>query len=175
MEDEKLIRFIDSKYNPLFYVPDGGNVVLTYLDGGRAIRPCKYIDDYHVQVGREIYHICQFAEIMERNGTSYVPEKPVPLPQMCYGTDPESGSLIFVKRGKPGFFKCSNSAPHAEQNQMTAEQNNRRQGVTPQQAAAMLGGALHGWNSAEARVENYDLTGQRIAAETPKRRKSRGR
>lgn len=28
-EKGKMIRFIDSHYNPLFYVPDGGNVVLT--------------------------------------------------------------------------------------------------------------------------------------------------
>ena len=29
-------------------------------------RVCRYIDDCHVEIGSELYHICQFAEIMER-------------------------------------------------------------------------------------------------------------
>ena len=49
--DTKNIRFIDSHYNTLFFVPDGGNVVLTYSDGKKLIRPCEYLDDYHVRIG----------------------------------------------------------------------------------------------------------------------------
>lgn len=29
---------------------------------------------YHTQIGYNVFHICQFAEIMERNGASYMPE-----------------------------------------------------------------------------------------------------
>jgi hypothetical protein len=36
-------------------------------------RACRYIDDTHVEVGKELYHICQFAEIMEKNGAAYEP------------------------------------------------------------------------------------------------------
>ena len=74
MEEDKKIRFIDSQYQTLFYIPDGANIALTYSDGETAVRPCKFIDDYHTQVGNNVYHICQFAEIMERNGASYMPE-----------------------------------------------------------------------------------------------------
>ncbi len=158
----KMIRFIDSSYNTLFYVPDGGNVVLTYSDGKKAVRPCKFIDEYHTQVGHSVYHICQFAEIMEHNGTSYVPEQAQKLPEACYGTLPLSGELILIKKGEKGYHKCSNSSPHREQNEMTAAQNNRRMGVTLQQEAAMLGGSLSGWATPAARLSSYDLKGQPV-------------
>ena len=35
---------------------------------------CTFIDEYHTQIGYNVFHICQFAEIMERNGASYMPE-----------------------------------------------------------------------------------------------------
>ncbi len=72
--DKKMIRFIDSRYNELFLVPDGGNVVLTYSDGEKVTRSCQYIDEYHAQIGSRVYHSCEFAEIMERNGTKYAPQ-----------------------------------------------------------------------------------------------------
>lgn len=72
--DEKMIRFIDSRYNHLFSIPDGGNVALTHFDGETVIRPCQYLDEYHAKIGYRVFHICEFAEIMERSGTIYVPE-----------------------------------------------------------------------------------------------------
>ena len=35
---------------------------------------CCYIDDYHTQVGNNVYHICQFAELLERGGGTCRPE-----------------------------------------------------------------------------------------------------
>ena len=32
------------------------------------IRTCRYIDDYHVEIGSNLYHICEFAEHMEYGG-----------------------------------------------------------------------------------------------------------
>lgn len=162
-EQENMIRFIDSKYQTLFYVPDGGNVVLTYSDGEKVTRPCKFLDEYHTRIGHNVYHICQFAELMERNGTSYVPEKPMPLPKFCYSTLPATGALIFIKQGEKGYFQCDYSAPYREQNEMTAAKNNLRIGVTRQQEAAMLGGATRGWASPAARTSSYDLQGKKIA------------
>ena len=34
---------------------------------------CKYIDDYHVLVGNNSFHICEFAEILERRGAHVYP------------------------------------------------------------------------------------------------------
>lgn len=74
--EEKRIRFIDSNYHNLFTVPDGGNVVINHFSDGRLVRPCQYIDETHAKIGSMILHICQFAEIMERNGNTYEPEHP---------------------------------------------------------------------------------------------------
>lgn len=69
------IRFIDSQYNELFRIPDGGNIVITRPDGEISVRACKYIDECHTQVGNYLYHICEFAEKMENIGARYEPER----------------------------------------------------------------------------------------------------
>ena len=62
---EKGIRFIDSHYKELFRIPDGGKVKIHYSWNEDQIRTCRYIDDYHVEIGSNLYHICEFAERME--------------------------------------------------------------------------------------------------------------
>ena len=37
-DEKKMIRFIDSDYNDLFSIPDGGTIFLTYSDGKKAER-----------------------------------------------------------------------------------------------------------------------------------------
>ena len=69
----KDIRFIDSNYKDLFRIPDGGCIQIHYPDE-TVVKPCTFIDEYHTQIGYIVFHICQFAEIMERNGASYMPE-----------------------------------------------------------------------------------------------------
>ena len=71
--DGKDIRFIDSHYKDLFRIPDGGCIQIHYPDE-TVVKPCKFIDEYHTQIGNNVFHICQFAEIMERNGASYMAE-----------------------------------------------------------------------------------------------------
>lgn len=71
--NDKTIRFIDSHYNNLFTIPDGGSIELTLSDGEKVARKCKYLDEYHTEVGSNVYHICEFAERMEQNGTKYAP------------------------------------------------------------------------------------------------------
>ena len=73
IQGKKLCRFIDSSYNELFTVPDNGYVQITCSDGEVLFRKCRYIDDYHTRIGLNDYHICQFAEVMERNGSKYAP------------------------------------------------------------------------------------------------------
>lgn len=67
------IRFIDSHYNEKFRIPDGGKVRITPNDGRSFERTCRYIDDYHLEVGSNLYHICEFAERMEQNGNKVEP------------------------------------------------------------------------------------------------------
>lgn len=72
---EKGIRFIDSHYKTLFYIDDGGSISINFGDGKCEERYCRYIDQTHVEVGNNLYHICEFAEKMEANGYTYEPQK----------------------------------------------------------------------------------------------------
>ena len=75
-KDNRDIRFIDSAYRTLFTIKDGESIVITRFDGEKMVLPCKYIDDCHVCVGNSAYHICEFAEMQERSGNTYVPSAP---------------------------------------------------------------------------------------------------
>lgn len=68
------IRFIDSRYNELFRIPNGGTVTVTYPDGAGYTAKCTYLDDYHTQIGGRVHHICEFAERMQRAGAMCWPE-----------------------------------------------------------------------------------------------------
>ena len=71
----KLIRFIDSDYNDLFFLPDGANIRLTYANGEERILSCKYMDEYHLKAGSEVFHICQFAELMDGAKRNSIPAR----------------------------------------------------------------------------------------------------
>ena len=73
MEKEKEIRFIDSRYNTLFKIPNGSYITIVGADGRKSTYKCRYIDEYHLYVGNYGYHICEFAERMERNGSTCRP------------------------------------------------------------------------------------------------------
>ncbi len=76
LEAERGVRFIDPHYNELFRMPDGGQVRLTYRDGKSVVRTCRYIDDYHAEIGSSLYHICEFAEMCEQSGIKVEPVTP---------------------------------------------------------------------------------------------------
>ena len=75
-QDKRVIRFIDSEYHTLFTIQDGESIVITRFDGEKMMFPCKYIDDCHVCVGKSTYHICEFSELQERSGNTYLPATP---------------------------------------------------------------------------------------------------
>lgn len=78
MSEKKYIRFINSDYETLFHIPDGGRIRITYPDREPAERVCRFIDEYHTAVGNCHYHICEFAERMEKNGATYEPKPQEP-------------------------------------------------------------------------------------------------
>ena len=77
------IRFITPDYDNLFALPDGGKIRIIYQDGEMCERTCRYIDEYHVEIGNgscNLYHICEFAERMERAGAKIEPvDEPISL------------------------------------------------------------------------------------------------
>jgi hypothetical protein len=66
------IRFINALYETLFFVEDGGEIEVD-IDGEWKRYVCRYIDEYHTWIGDRVYHIYEFAEIMERNIRTYRP------------------------------------------------------------------------------------------------------
>lgn len=68
------IRFIEPDYKEKFRIPDGGKIILTTAWGKKTEKTCRFIDEYHTEVGSHLYHICQFAELMHKNGTEYAPK-----------------------------------------------------------------------------------------------------
>ena len=77
------IRFITSDYNELFRIPDGGKVQIDYA-GRHFVSPCVYIDDYHTRIAGRVYHICEFAEMMERGGGTVAPEPEITANQAAW-------------------------------------------------------------------------------------------
>lgn len=71
----KGIRFINLNYDELFCIPDGGKIRIIRSDGERCNKTCRYIDDYHTEIGDRIFHICEFAEINEKNGSKIEPSE----------------------------------------------------------------------------------------------------
>lgn len=162
-ETAKRIGFTDGDCRILFFVPDGGNIVLTHSDGARLVCPCKYLDEAHVQVGNEAFPICGFAEKMERSGTAYAPEHPPRLPDMCFSTLPPTGKLIIIKKGGTAYGRCGLSTPDGTQNRILADRMNIRAGITRQQEAAMVGGLIFGWADPAAKTSNCGMRGDPIS------------
>lgn len=156
---ERGIRFIDPNYKELFRIPDGDKIRILHSDGSQDDRTCRYIDDYHLEVGNSLYHICQFAEIMERNGSTVIPLRSS-LPEQCYGVLPNTGEFIIVKKGESGYYQTDISMGSKEENRALADEYNGKLGVSKAQAAAMLVGSMFGWQVPGADPKNYDENGK---------------
>lgn len=70
----KGIRFIDSHYQEKFRIPDGGKIIVTTAWDEKSERTCRYIESTHGN-RQQLYHICEFAEFMERNGATCEPKR----------------------------------------------------------------------------------------------------
>ena len=82
-EKEHSIRFINSSYDTLFRIPDGGTVEVQFPDRKFSTK-CEYIDDYHTLVGDSVFHICEFAEMVEHQHGSVRPEPETELDQAAW-------------------------------------------------------------------------------------------
>ncbi|MEQ3206234.1 LPD16 domain-containing protein, partial [Faecalibacterium prausnitzii] len=77
----KDIRLINSHYDDLYRIPDGGVIQVDYPNGHSFTARVEHLDDYHFDMGGldmgglgNVFHICQFAEVMERNHADFYPE-----------------------------------------------------------------------------------------------------
>lgn len=151
------IRFVTPDYKELFRLPDGEKITITLNTGEKQDRVCRFIDETHVEVGKDIYHICEFAERMAQNGNTYVPKEP-PLPPECFSILPSSGELIKVERYQNRYTPLDVQRTPGE-NRERADALNRGRGVSKAQEAAMLAGSIFGWNTPAAKPKNYNENG----------------
>jgi len=156
---EKGIRFITPDYKELFRIPDGDKVRITQSDGTHIDRTCRYIDEYHLEVGNSLYHICQLAEMMERNGNTITPLRSS-LPEQCYVYLPTTQEIGIVKKGESGYYRSDLSPVYGQDGKAFVHELNQRGGVTKAQAAAMSAGSMFGWGCPAADPKSYDENGQ---------------
>ena len=157
---ERGIRFITPQYSEKFRIPDGDKIQITSSWGEKNEYTCRYIDDYHLEVGRNLYHICELAERMEQNGATITPLRSS-LPRKCFSALPSTGELIVIERGTKGYIPIKQH-PEGKTAQEAADIANDVLGVTKSQEAAMLAGSMFGFDVPAADPKNYDESGAPI-------------
>ena len=155
---EKGIRFITPDYSEKFKIPDGDKIRITLNTDEKLDRVCRYIDDCHLEVGNNLYHICEFAEMMQRNGNTVIPLRSS-LPEQCYIFLPTTREVGIVKKGESGYYKTdlADGVPSAMKN--LVDSMNRKLGVSKAQAEAMKAGSMFGWDTPAADPKSYNENG----------------
>lgn len=171
---EKGIRFITPNYQERFRIANGDKVRITTKDSEVRDLLCYYIDDYHLEThserGTQLYHICEFAEVWERNGmTSMIPLRKS-MPERCFGYLQASGEIVVLQKGQKGYAPTDKYAEN-ESPQECVDALNRAMDVSKAQAAAMMAGSMFGWETPAADPANYDEQGVHIR---PGRKQERG-
>ena len=140
-----------------------GKIIITRYNGEKALCACRYLDDYHVQVGSRRYHIQELpkpwrapAAAMSRKNRRNCRNTAMPC---CL----ETGEVACLRRGERECRRYpQKSSGGISASRRYADEQNRLFARHPQQAAAMLGGFMHGWDSPAARTSSYDVQGQKI-------------
>lgn len=76
---EQGIRFIDPHYKELFRIPDGGKII-TYDWGEKVEKSCRYIDEYHTEIGSSALPYLRICRAYGEKRHTYEP-KPEEPPQ----------------------------------------------------------------------------------------------
>ena len=162
------IRFIKPNYEEKFRIADGEKVRITLSDGEQLDRVCRYIDDYHLEVGDLTFHICEFAERMKQNGSKVVPLLS-DLPDCCYSVNKVTGEVIILKKGEKGFYKTDIPTKGHDESRELADFQNGKLGVTKAQEAAMYWGSLNGFDTLGADPKRFDENGVMLKRERKER------
>ncbi len=153
------IRFITPDYEERFTIPDGDQILITTSDGAETTRTCRYIDDYHLEVGNNLYHICEFAERMEQNGNTVIPLRSS-LPEQCYVFVQTENCVGIVKKGESGFYRTDIQGGKPSETNALVNEMNQKLGLSKGQAEAMKAGSMFGWDTPAADPKNYDDKGR---------------
>lgn len=99
------IRFITSRYQNLFFLPDGGKVAVSNPDGKRGEYTARYIDDTHVELesgggSSHLFHICELAERLERGHQTVTPVTETMPPRSPFERDQQPQPWILPGGGQ---------------------------------------------------------------------------
>lgn len=157
---EKGIRFITLDYKEKFRIPDGDNIRIITSEGDFFDHTARYIDECHVEVGNNLYHICEFAERLERSNSKVIPLRST-LPERCFSVTTMVDKMVVLTKGEMGYRIASVKAEGVTSRE-GATTANEAMGVTKAQEAAMLAGSMFGWDTPAADPKNYDEQGKPI-------------
>ena len=137
---------------------------MTLPSGETQDRICRYIDETHLEVGGSLYHICEFAERIQRSGIQVVPLRSS-LPDKCFSSLETSGELIVITKGEKGYAPTGTFPQNASPKEGAAALNEAN-GITKAQEAAMVAGSMFGWAVPAADPRNYDTNGNPVRQKT---------
>lgn len=157
----KGINFIHSDYTPMFNLEDGDNIMIKYSDGETKTQECRFIDEYHTQIGNNIYHICQYAELIEKNGTTIIPMRKS-LPEKVYHYTNDSKTIEVIAKGADKTYEIKAPYTDNQKNKDYTDSLNNELGVTKRQVAAMVVGSILGWDVNGSDPRYYDNEGMFI-------------
>ena len=156
---KKGIRFITPNYEEKFRIPDGDTVRILLRDGSSFDEVCRYIDDYHVEVGHNLYHICEFAERLKEVGNKVIPLRSS-LPNHCFSVLTETGEMIILKKGEIGYYHSDLDCTDPTITRRIADENNQKLGVSKVQEECMVAGSMFGWEVPGADPAYYNADGK---------------
>ena len=157
----KDIRFITPDYKTIFMLEDGDNIKIFHKDGSSVVRNCRFIDEYHTEIGNCIYHICEFAEICERADSIVIPYRQS-LPEKAYTFDKENNEITEITKGNAFTEIMPSPSPFQVLNKAYTDDLNKDLRVSKKQLAAMIGGSTYGWDSKHADPRSYTDEGKLI-------------
>ena len=162
---ERGIRFITPNYKEKFRIADGEKIRIGTKNGEHRDMRCRYIDEAHLEAGSyrgdNLYHICEFAEMWERNGCQDMFPLRESLPKSCFSVLPSTGEMIIIDRWEKG-HRPALVSPDDATGREGADAANEAMGVTKAQEAAMVAGSVLGWDKPEADPKNYNENGEPI-------------
>lgn len=74
-EARRGIRFLNYQRREAFRIPDGSKITITGRYGDENEYTCRYIDSTHFEADRRVYHIMEFADMIERGRSICTPKE----------------------------------------------------------------------------------------------------
>ena len=152
------IRFVTPNYREKFRIVDGDSIRLTFPSAENRDRECRFIDETHLEVGNNLYHVCEFAEWIQRERIQIIPLRQS-LPEKCFSALESTDEIISITKGEKGYTPTGQYPQNGVSPKEAAAALNDAAGVTKAQEAAMVAGSMFGWDVPAADPKNYDAKG----------------